>query len=164
MTTSVRWSGAWDSPAAKRSDYAPPIADRGLREGQRLRLSPSQSRNISETFVSFVSFVVSTTPSTIVTPTTGTRLRLLRIHASNYPNIVGSVLNELYFATGATIETTPSKAVDAWTMSGSTAEFSRTWTRGEGPRGLKDELLSFRVNSAVAGGTVKLVIEYTEEK
>ena len=164
MTTSVRWSGAWDSPAAKRSDYAPPITDRGLREGQRLRLSPGQSRNLSETKVVYLTQSVSTTRVTVLTPSTGTRVRLLRIHLIQQQNAAGLVQHEFYFGTGANITTTVANAIDEYALTTSGAEVVQTWTRGEGPLGAKDAVLSYRTSTSAFGGNMYLIVEYSEEK
>ena len=82
----------------------------------------------------------SNTRETIATPTNGTRLRVIRVRAIQ-EQADGRRLYKLYFGTGADITTNPEKALDIPNLGKAS---TRTYLRGEGPRGDRNEVLSGR--------------------
>lgn len=103
----------------------------------------------------------STTRDKILTPTKGKRIRIIRVRAIQEGSD-GRQLYELYFGTGADITTTPSKAIDTLDIPDLGDAETRTFLRGEGPRGLRDEVLSGRWKSAIVNVN-KIMVEYEEE-
>ena len=165
MTTGVRWPSVWSGPRG-RGDYAATVRDRGVREDGLLPLSPARSKDSTDVKTTVIEWSVSTTRTTLLTPTTGKKIRIVHYNLIQRPttNTVKAYL-ELYFGTGTNITTTPSNAI-AWEFSnnvtGDTA--SRSYTRGQGPLGAKDAVISIRIDSTLNGGTYVCLLEYTEEK
>ena len=104
----------------------------------------------------------SNTRETLVTPSKGTRLRLLRTRVIQ-EQADGRHLWELYFGTGADITTNPEKSVDILEVPNEGEASTRTFLRDEGPRGLRDEVLSGRWLGTAPTTVHKVIIEYTEE-
>ena len=63
----------------------------------------------------------------------------------------------------ANIDATPEKAVDTLDIPQDGEASTRTFPRDEGPRGLRDEVLSGRWAGAAPNGVHKIIVEYTEE-
>ena len=103
----------------------------------------------------------STVRNTVLSPTTGKRIRIIRIRAIQEGSD-GRHLLELYFGTGTDITTDPSKAIDTLDILDLNDDETRTYDRGEGPRGLRNEVLSGRWKTAAATGH-KIMVEYDEE-
>lgn len=146
----------------RRRDYSPTLRPRALQADGLLRYSPNYP-DPSETKTGYFSHAVSTTRATVLTPPADKRIRVVHIRAINRPNASGAIVIELYFGTGASIGAAESTPVDAFQVSGVT-EQTRSWARGQGPRGRRGEVLSIRESSTVAGGSVDLVVDYTEER
>ncbi len=103
----------------------------------------------------------STVRNTVLTPTNGKRIRIIRIRGIQ-EQADGRRLYELYFGTGANITINPEKAIDTLDILDLSDDETRTYERGEGPRGLRNEVLSGRWKTATA--TVhKIMVEYDEE-
>ncbi len=103
----------------------------------------------------------STTRGTILTPTKGKRLRIIRIRGIQ-ESTDGRHIYELYFGTGTNITSSPTKAIGTLDIADLSDDATRTYERGEGPRGLRNEVLSGRWKTAAA--TVhKIMVEYDEE-
>lgn len=103
----------------------------------------------------------STTRNTILTPATGKRIRVIRIRGIQ-ESADGRHLYELYFGTGANIATNADKAIDTLDILDLSDDETRTYERGEGPRGLRNEVLSGRWKTAAAS-VHKIMVEYEEE-
>ncbi len=103
----------------------------------------------------------STTREAIATPKKGTRIRVVRVRVIQ-ETADGRQLYELYFGTGATITTNPTKAVDILEVNNLGADNTRTWNRDSGPRGDRDEVLSGRWINAPTS-VHKVNVEYTED-
>lgn len=103
----------------------------------------------------------STTRDTVLTPATGKRIRLIRIRGIQ-ESADGRHLYELYFGTGANIAANPAKAIDTLDILDLSDDETRTYERGEGPRGLRNEVLSGRWKTAAAS-VHKIMVEYEEE-
>ncbi len=103
----------------------------------------------------------STTRNTILTPATGKRIRIIRIRGIQ-ESADGRHLYELYFGTGANIATNADKAIDTLDILDLSDDETRTYERGEGPRGLRNEVLSGRWKTA-ATSVHKIMVEYEEE-
>ena len=147
----------------RRNDYTPTVRPRAARqEGQR-RLTPGYLDDLSDTKFRFVSLGSgSTARVTALTPATGKRLRIVRV---NVYQIAADGLHflEVYFGTGATIGTVASKAIDYVRIPDLSQGQTRTWGRGAGPIGAKNEVLSVRFSVAPTTGH-KMIVEYTEER
>ena len=100
--------------------------------------------------------------TTLLTPTTGKRTRLIQINVIQETSD-GSHLMELFYGTGPTINTTPAKAIDILRIPDAGEKATRSWTRGAGPRGAKNEVLTAHFQRATSGNH-QAVIEYTEER
>ena len=103
----------------------------------------------------------SNTRDTLVTPSKGTRIRLLRVRVVQ-EQADGRHLWELYFGTGADITVNPEKAVDILDVPNLGEAATRTFLRDEGPRGLRDEVLSGRWLGTAPTTVHKVMVEYTE--
>ncbi len=103
----------------------------------------------------------STVRNTILTPTSGKRIRIIRIRGIQ-ELADGRHLLELYFGTEADITADPAKAVDTLDILDLSDDGTRTYQRGEGPRGLRNEVLSGRWKTATTS-VHKIMVEYDEE-
>ena len=103
----------------------------------------------------------SNTRDTLVTPSKGTRIRLLRVRVVQ-EQADGRHLWELYFGTGDDITVNPEKAVDILDVPNLGEAATRTFLRDEGPRGLRDEVLSGRWLGTAPTTVHKVMVEYTE--
>lgn len=104
----------------------------------------------------------SNTREAIATPNKGKRIRVLRVRAIQ-EGADGRHLYEVYFGTGSAITTNPGKAVDILDIPNLGEASTRTFLREEGPRGLRDELLSGRWAGTPPTTVHKIMVEYTEE-
>ena len=80
---------------------------------------------------------------TILTPSKGYRIRLIRVKVLQ-PDSDGRHLFELYFGTAGSLATDSSRAVDILGVPDLGTVSSRAYPREQGPRGLRGEPLSFR--------------------
>ena len=147
----------------RRSDYTPTVRPRAARnEGQR-RLTPGYLDDLSDTKFRFFNDPSATTArQTLLTPSTGRRIRLIRI-AIHQIAADGLHFAETYFGTGVTIATNPEKAIDYVRVPDLSEGTSRSWGRGAGPVGKKNEVLSMRWTVAPSTSH-KVIVEYTEER
>ena len=148
---------------ASRSDYTPGVRPRTARQDGQRRLTPGYLVDLSDTKLLFVSDPGGNiNRSTLLTPTNGTRLRLIRVAVHQ---IISDNLHfaELYFGTGTTIATNPAKAIDLVRVPDLSEGTSRSWGRGNGPLGAKNEVLSPRWTLSPATSH-KIIVEYTEER
>ena len=104
----------------------------------------------------------SNTRETLATPSKGRRIRLLRARVIQ-EQADGRHLWELYFGTGSDITVNPEKAVDILDVPNEGEVATRTFLKSQGPRGLRDEVLSGRWLGTAPTTVHKIVIEYTEE-
>ena len=104
----------------------------------------------------------SNTRETLVAPPKGRRIRLLRARVIQ-EQADGRHLWELYFGTGADITTSADKAVDILDVPNEGEASTRTFLRSEGPRGVRDEVLSGRWVGTPPTTVHKVIIEYAEE-
>lgn len=104
----------------------------------------------------------SNTRDTLVSPSNGRRIRVLRVRAIQ-DQADGRHLYEVYFGTGTTMATNPEKAIDILDIPDLGEATTRTFLRDEGPRGLRDEVLSGRWAGAAPTTVHKIIIEYAEE-
>ena len=112
--------------------------------------------------VEYVDSNTSTGRQTILIPTKGYRARLVRVKVQQDASD-GRHLWELYFGAGADITTNPEKSVDILEVPNEGEASTRTFLREEGPRGLRDEVLSGRWLGTPPTTVHKIIIEYTEE-
>jgi hypothetical protein len=99
---------------------------------------------------------------TILTPRKGYRLRLARVKV--HQDVAdGRHLWELYFGTAGNIITDPKKGIDILAVKNLGSASTRTYLRNEGPRGLRDEVLSGRWRGTAPTDAHRIIIEYQEE-
>jgi len=99
---------------------------------------------------------------TILTPTKGFRTRLVRVKVQQ-DSSDGRHLWELYFGTAGNIITDQNKGIDILAVPDQGSDITRTFLKNEGPRGLRDEVLSGRWRGTAPVNAHKIIIEYTEE-
>lgn len=104
----------------------------------------------------------STGRQTILTPTKGFRTRLVRVKVQQDASD-GRHLWELYFGTAGNIITNQKKGIDILAVPDQGSDITRTFLKSEGPRGLRDEVLSGRWRGTAPVNAHKIIIEYTEE-
>ena len=104
----------------------------------------------------------SSTRETLVTPAKGKRIRLLKTRVIQ-EQADGRHLWELYFGTGTDISVNPDKAIDILDVPNLGETSTRTFLKGEGPRGLRDEVLSGRWLVTAPTTAHKIMVEYIEE-
>jgi len=104
----------------------------------------------------------SNTRNTLVIPSKGKRVRVLRVRVIQEQSD-GTHLWELYLGTGADITTDPQKAIDILDIPDNGEDSTRTFLRDEGPRGDRDEVLSGRWLGTPPTTVYKVIVEYTEE-
>ncbi len=99
---------------------------------------------------------------TVITPTAGKKVRIISIDARLAP---GTTLDQVhfYFGTGATITTTPTKAIGIGVVDDTIAVYRAQWPDGGGPIGAVDDVVSMKKETAVAGEGLQTVITYREE-
>lgn len=104
----------------------------------------------------------SNTRNTLVVPSNGRRIRVLRIRVVQ-EQTDGRRLLELYLGNGADITADPAKAIDILDIPNDGEAATRTFLRDEGPRGERDEVLSGRWLGPAPSTVHKIIVEYTEE-
>ncbi|MEX2598379.1 MAG: hypothetical protein WD533_01865 [Dehalococcoidia bacterium] len=127
-----------------RNPYRPTVRPRSARENGASRLTPGYLDDISDTQTLFFNEPGSTTSrQTLLTPSPGRRIRLVRVTAYQIAED-GLHHGELYFGEGANIAIAPEKAIDYLRVPDLGMGATRTWSRGTGPVGERNEVLSFR--------------------
>ena len=132
------------------------------------RSSPPRSHTVSVRRRPYVALVnahdsnMSNTRETLVTPSKGRRIRLLKVRVIQ-EQADGRHLWELYFGTSTDITVNPAKAVDILDVPNLGEVSTRTYLRDEGPRSLRDEVLSGRWQGTAPTTVHKIMVEYTEE-
>ena len=99
---------------------------------------------------------------TILTPSKGYRIRLIRVKVVQ-PDSDGRHTFELFFGKAGSLATDPSRAVDILAVPDEGTVSTRAYQRDQGPRGLRGEPLSFRWRGPPPSNYHKVIIEYTEE-
>jgi len=103
----------------------------------------------------------SNTREAIATPANGKRIQVLRVRVIA-EQADDRHLWELYFGTGTNITTNPEKAVDTLDIPDLGEDETRTYLREEGPRGLRNEVLSGRWTGTPPTTVHKVMVEYTQ--
>ena len=112
--------------------------------------------------VEYVDSNTSTGRQTILIPTKGYRARLVRVKVQQDASD-GRHLWELYFGTAGNIITDQKKGIDILAIPNEGSDTTRTFLKNEGPRGLRDEVLSGRWRGTAPVQAHEIIIEYTEE-
>ena len=99
---------------------------------------------------------------TILTPRKGYRTRIVRV-TNQQIDSDDRHLWELYFGTAGNIITDPPKGIDILAVPDKAAARTKTYPRYEGPRGLRDEVLSGRWRGTAPTVAHLIIIEYSEE-
>ena len=132
------------------------------------RRSSSRNHTVSVRRRTYVALVnahdsnTSGTRETLVTPAKGRRIRMLKTRVIQ-EQADGRHLWELYFGTGSDITVNPDKSVDILDVPNLGETSTRTFLKDEGPRGLRDEVLSGRWLGTAPTTVHKIVVEYVEE-
>ena len=147
----------------RRSDYAPTVRPRAARQDGLRRYTPGYLIDLSDTQTMFHSDSArSTDRFTLVRPSTGKRLRLinLTVYQTTADNLH---FCEVYFGTGASIASSRRKAIGYVRVPDHSQGSTRTWGRGAGPAGERNEPLSIRWITRPTTSH-KFIVEYTEER
>ena len=108
-----------------------------------------------------VSAADSSVVATVITPTTGTKIRLISLSLKNISATAVSI--EVYFGTGANIGSDIANAVtDVVLDLTDQPSIFLSWPDGGGPVGIVDEVLSFRTTADVTTSIVCVPV-YREE-
>ena len=103
----------------------------------------------------------STTRTTIVTPTPGKKARIIAVQTLGFDSTASSM--EWYFGTGATIETTTTKAIAEHHIDVVDNPSDETvYPDGGGPVGAVDDVISIRVRTALIT-VAHFIVHYREE-
>ena len=103
----------------------------------------------------------STTRVTVVTPTSGKKIRVVSVTMHN--RNVTDVLYQLWFGAGATLDTDVSKAIHQAYLTGDLIPNDYAdWPDGGGPVGAVDEVVSMRTSGNITT-SAGLVLHYREE-
>lgn len=103
----------------------------------------------------------STTKATMLTPTTGKRIRIISASMVNL-SATGAEF-EIYFGTGANIDADVTKAiVSAWCDSDYVSSQFHAWPTGTGPLGVANEVVSIRTSADITTYG-RVTISYVEE-
>ena len=147
----------------RRSDYAPTVRPRAARQDGLRRYTPGYLVDLSDTQTMFFSDGQRSTDRwTLLRPRPGKRLRLINLTVyqplSDNPHFC-----EVYFGTGSTIASNPRKAIGYVRVPDHSSGSTRTWGRGAGPAGDRNEPLSIRWVTRPTTSH-KFIVEFTEER
>ena len=145
----------------RRSDYTPGVRPRTARQDGQSRLTPSYLSDLSDTKTAQATLALAASRETVLTPTKGRRTRLIQLTFKQVNGSDGLHWAEVYWGTGALIAN--GTAIDIVRVPDQGEGSTRTWTRGAGPLGAKDEVLSVRFTAAPTT-VIAAIIEYTEER
>ena len=103
----------------------------------------------------------STTRTTLVTPTSGKKIRIISVTAV-WQNATTQQF-ECYFGTGTDLTTNAAKAIHYAALDAD-VEFNtnKVWPDGAGPVGAADDVLSIRASTAIAAA-LSIIVHYREE-
>ena len=147
----------------RRSDYAPTVRPRAARQDGLRGYTPGYLMDLSDTQTMFYSDPSrSTTRQTLVRPRPGKRLRLINLTIYQ-PTSDNPHFCEVYFGNGRTIASASRKAVGYVRVPNHGVGSTRTWGRGAGPAGERNEPLSVRWVTRPTTSH-KFIVEYTEER
>ena len=109
-----------------------------------------------------VATVTTTDRQTLVTPSNGFRVRVVKIRAVRIAADDYRLL-EIYFGTAANLITGPNKGIDILGVPSLRSASTRTARRGEGRVGQRNEVVSIRWRGIAPNNAHAVIIEYTEE-
>ena len=134
------------------------IVRRGVRRIYRavVRRRPYQLR------VKIVDGSTNTSRQTLLAPSKGFRIRFIRVKVLQQSSD-GRHLWELFFGDAGNMITAPNRSIDVLAIPDVGSAATRTFSRNQGPRGKRDEVLSGRWRGVAPTSAHKIVIEYTEE-
>ena len=98
----------------------------------------------------------------VLSPTPGYRIRLVRLRMLQTGG-EGRFLVEVYFGTAPNLITDPTQGIDILAVPNIGSDSTRTFSRNQGPRGLRDSPLSVRHRGAAPTTPLRIFIDYTEE-
>jgi hypothetical protein len=150
-------------PPRQRPGSAPSVRPRTARQDGQRRLTPGYLDDLTDTKMHYVCGASgSTTRGTLITPSTGRRIRVVRVAVTQI-NSDGLHFAEVYFGTGVNIESNTGKVIGIMKVTDLGEGATRTWSRGTGPVGIKNEVVSLRWTTSPSSSH-KLIVEYTEER
>lgn len=146
-----------------RTDYAPAVRPRSARQEGLRRLTPGYLDDLSDTLSHYDADPGgSTSRRALLVPASGRRLRVIRVSfVQIYSD--GPHYAEVYFGEGVDVSTNPDKVVDVVKVPDQGEGATRSWTRGAGPVGGRNEVLSLRWTVAPTTSH-RVIVEYTEER
>jgi hypothetical protein len=98
----------------------------------------------------------------LLAPVRGYHVRLIRVKVLQTSSD-GRHLWELFFGDAGNMITAPNRSIDVLAVPDAGSAVTRTYSRSQGPRVKKDEVLSGRWRGVAPTSTTKIIIEYTEE-
>ncbi len=137
---------------------APSVLSRNLRRAYRALLR----RRRYQLRIRVVDASTDTDRQTILAPSPGRRLRFVRARVLQQ-STDGRHLWELFYGDAGNIITAPNRAIDVLAVPDAGSTATRTFSKDEGPRGKRDEVLSGRWRGTAPTTVHKLIVEYTEE-
>lgn len=143
-------------PAPFPTREEPP--DRGYNPGVQRRPPKAVKRT-------WVNAVTNDIRQTLLTPTIGRRIRVIRLWALTLQSDSSNRWLEVYFGTGADASAAPTKVIDILILPTTGTAVTRTYDSlsvGRGPTGLVNEVVSYRWRNAPLA-THGIIIEYVEE-
>ena len=147
----------------QRGDYTPTVRPRAARQDGLRRYTPGYLMDLSDTQTMFYNDSARNTDRrTLVSPRQGKRLRLINLTVYQ-PTSDNPHFCEVYFGKGSTIASSPRRAVGYVRVPDHGSGSTRTWGRGAGPAGERNEPLSFRWVTR-PNTSHKFIVEYTEER
>lgn len=146
-----------------RTEYVPPVRPRSARQDGLRRYTPGYLEDLSDTQALFFNDPGGkATRQTLVGPSRGRRVRLINLTITQ-TTADGVHFCEVYFGEGAAISAHTSRAVAIVRVPDNGVGSTRTWGRGAGPVGKRNEPLSIRWTGA-PNASHKIIVEYTEER
>lgn len=147
----------------QRPDYTPAVRPRAARQDGQRRYTPGYLVDLSDTQTMLYNDTSrSTSRRTLLSPSPGKRLRLINLTIYQ-PTSDNAHFCEVYFGNGSSIGSSPRKAVGYVRVPDHSSGSTRTWGRGAGPAGERNEPLSVRWITKPTTSH-KFVVEYTEER
>ena len=98
----------------------------------------------------------------LLAPVRGYHVRLIRVKVLQTSS-AGRHLWELFFGDAGNMITAPNRSIDVLAVPDAGSAVTRTYSRSQGPRVKKDEVLSGRWRGVAPTSTTKIIMEYTEE-
>jgi hypothetical protein len=152
----LSWDWGWEASGTFESAYLAEIKVNGMY----ISLVPDERPGFETKTVFKATASDSSTVATIITPTSGHRVRINSIFMNTASSTAAQF--EVYFGTGANITTAPTLAVAACTLDTDTQAFETVQFGDDGPIGAVDQVVSMRTSANITTNG-NFTIVYHEE-